>query len=35
MRSVYGKGATLQHPGWGGADLGFLPFPAHLLAPTD
>ena len=21
------KGATLQHPGWGGADVGFLPFP--------
>jgi hypothetical protein len=29
------KGATLQHPGWGGADIGFLPFPAHLLAPTN
>jgi hypothetical protein len=28
------KGATLQHPGWGGADVGFLPFPAHLLAPV-
>ena len=26
------KGATLQHPGWGGADIGFLPFPVHLLA---
>ena len=22
------KGATIQHPGWGGADVGFLPFPA-------
>ena len=22
------RGATLQHPGWGGADIGFLPFPA-------
>jgi hypothetical protein len=22
------KGATIQHPGWGGADIGFLPFPA-------
>ena len=21
------KGATIQHPGWGGADVGFLPFP--------
>jgi hypothetical protein len=21
------KGATIQHPGWGGADIGFLPFP--------
>jgi len=20
------KGATLQHPSWGGADVGFLPF---------
>jgi hypothetical protein len=29
------RGATLQHPGWGGADIGFLPFPAHLLAPTN
>jgi hypothetical protein len=25
------KGATLQHPGWGGADLGFLPFPVEKL----
>ena len=22
------KGATIQHPSWGGADSGFLPFPA-------
>jgi hypothetical protein len=22
------KGAKLQHPGWGGAGVGFLPFPA-------
>ena len=21
------KGATIQHPGWGGTDVGFLPFP--------
>jgi hypothetical protein len=21
-------GATIQHPGWGGNDVGFLPFPA-------
>ena len=21
------KGATIQHPGWGGKDVGFLPFP--------
>jgi hypothetical protein len=21
------KGATIQHPGWGGAQVGFLPFP--------
>jgi hypothetical protein len=21
------KGATIQHPGWGGADIGFLPLP--------
>src|SRR5262249_5328718 len=21
------KGATIQHPGWGGNDVGFLPFP--------
>jgi hypothetical protein len=26
------KGATLQHPGWGGADVGFLPFPAERFA---
>jgi hypothetical protein len=24
------KGATIQHPGWGGSDVGFLPFPAKL-----
>jgi hypothetical protein len=23
------KGATIQHPGWGGADIGFLPFPTN------
>jgi hypothetical protein len=21
------KGATIQHPGWGGNSIGFLPFP--------
>jgi hypothetical protein len=26
------KGATLQHPGWGGADVGFLPFPSDRLS---
>jgi hypothetical protein len=26
------KGATIQHPGWGGADIGFLPFPAGSVA---
>jgi len=26
------KGATLQHPGWAGANIGFQPFPAHLFA---
>jgi hypothetical protein len=26
------KGATLQHPGWGGNHVGFLPFPAEKLA---
>jgi hypothetical protein len=25
------KGATIQHPGWGGADVGFLPFPVGRL----
>ena len=25
------KGATIQHPGWGGAHIGFLPFPVHKL----
>jgi hypothetical protein len=23
------KGATIQHPGWGGNDIGFLPFPTE------
>jgi len=26
------KGATIQHPGWGGNDVGFLPFPVEKLA---
>jgi hypothetical protein len=26
------KGTTLQHPGSGGTDIGFLPFPAQPLA---
>ncbi len=26
------KGATIQHPGWGGADVGFLPFPVDTLS---
>jgi hypothetical protein len=25
------KGATLQHPGWGGGSTGFLPFPVFAL----
>jgi len=25
------KGATILHPGWGGADVGFQPYPAHKL----
>ena len=25
------KGATIQHPGWGGNDVGFLPFPVEEL----
>jgi hypothetical protein len=24
------KGATIQHPGWGGEHLGFMPFPGKL-----
>jgi hypothetical protein len=24
------KGATLQHPGWAGAQVGFLPFPTPI-----
>jgi hypothetical protein len=28
------KGATLQHPDWAGANVGFMPFPAHLLSPA-
>jgi hypothetical protein len=28
--TVWGhKGPTLQHPGWGGKDVGFLPFPTY------
>jgi hypothetical protein len=27
------KGATIQHPGWGGADIGFLPFPTTRMRP--
>jgi hypothetical protein len=27
------KGATIQHPGWGGADIGFLPFPVQRNEP--
>jgi hypothetical protein len=23
------KGATIQHPGWGGEHIGFMPFPAN------
>jgi hypothetical protein len=26
------KGATIQHPGWGGADVGFMPFPVRRMA---
>jgi hypothetical protein len=25
------KGATIQHPGWGGNDVGFLVFPVEKL----
>ncbi len=25
------KGATLQHPGWAGAEVGFLPFPVYRV----
>jgi hypothetical protein len=28
------KGATIQHPGWGGADVGFLPFPVEQRSPA-
>jgi hypothetical protein len=24
------KGATIQYPGWGGNDIGFLPFPENV-----
>jgi hypothetical protein len=27
------KGATIQHPGWGGADIGFLPFSNRDASP--
>jgi hypothetical protein len=25
------KGATVMHPSWGGADVGFVPFPADQM----
>ena len=28
------KGATIQHPGWAGNNVGFLPFPAEKLVQT-
>jgi hypothetical protein len=27
------KGATIQHPGWGGEHIGFLPFPVARQVP--
>ena len=27
------KGATIQHPGWGGNDVSFLPFPVEMVTP--
>jgi hypothetical protein len=27
------KGASIQHPGWGGAHVGFLPFPTGASGP--
>jgi hypothetical protein len=27
------KGGTIQHPGWGGNDVGFLPFPVETVTP--
>jgi hypothetical protein len=28
------KGATIQRPSWGGADIGFLPFPTKKIDPS-
>jgi hypothetical protein len=28
------RGATIQRPGWGGADVGFVPFPANRVIET-
>ena len=28
------KGATIQHPGWGGENVGFLPFPTRPTVVT-
>jgi hypothetical protein len=28
------RGATIQHPGWAGRDVGFMPFPAALTVPV-
>ena len=28
------KGATIQHPGWGGTEVGFLPFPVACSEAT-
>jgi hypothetical protein len=29
------KGATLQHPGWAGANIGFMPFPTGQRSHED
>jgi hypothetical protein len=31
MHRMRTKGATIQHPGWGGADLGFFRFPVDKM----
>jgi hypothetical protein len=32
LHRLRSQGATIQHPGWGGENIGFMPFPVALKA---